>query len=222
MFQRPKRIVIGIASALVLAGCSASAQVTHTARSAIEQRLLVQALYRSLRKLEVQPLQAKSASVEFYGLRADKDFAKELTIAWLQQRNINVVGEVQSSPRKEGKKAGTMAVARSARRGLYFERPSVASLDLQMVFDPANAADLHSQLLGPALLFRRFDDAVEGNDAVGGINVHAGQIGRFIRRQLRFHRSGNRAVIDVLPGRLSGQGLASGHRQQHGQADRAK
>lgn len=88
MCQRPKRIVIGIASALVIAGCSASVQVTRTARSTIEQRLLVQALYRSLRKLEVQPLQGKSASVEFYGPTADKDFAKELTIAWLQQRNV--------------------------------------------------------------------------------------------------------------------------------------
>jgi hypothetical protein len=83
--------------ALLIAGCSASTQITHTPRSTIEQRLLVQSLDRSLQKLDTQPLQGKTVGVEFYGLTPDKDFAKEFTVAWLQERKVKIVADVQKA-----------------------------------------------------------------------------------------------------------------------------
>jgi hypothetical protein len=78
---------------LLLAGCSASTQITHTQRSSIEQRLLVRSLARSLDQLDTVVLQGKTVAVDFYGLTPDKDFAKEFCIAWLQGRRIKVVAD---------------------------------------------------------------------------------------------------------------------------------
>ena len=89
--RKPNLVWLGLP--LLLAGCSASMQITHTPRSTIEQRLLVRSLDRSLQKLDTEPLQGKTVSVEFYGLTPDKDFAREFTVAWLQERKIKVVDE---------------------------------------------------------------------------------------------------------------------------------
>lgn len=83
--------------ALLICGCSATTQVTHTPRSSIEQRLLVQSLDRALDKVDVEPLQGKTVGVEFFALTPDKDFAKEFVTAWLQTRKIKVVGDVQKA-----------------------------------------------------------------------------------------------------------------------------
>jgi hypothetical protein len=71
-------------SFLLLTGCAASAQITNTPRSSIEQELLVRALDRAMAKLDVQKLTDKTVAIEFYGLTPDKDFAREYFTAWLQ------------------------------------------------------------------------------------------------------------------------------------------
>jgi hypothetical protein len=73
-----------------LAGCAATAQITNTARSSIEQRLLVRALDRAMAGIDTQQLKDKSVTVDFYGLTPDKDFAKEYFTAWLQTRGVKI------------------------------------------------------------------------------------------------------------------------------------
>jgi hypothetical protein len=73
-----------------LAGCAATAQVTKTPRSTIEQELLVRALDRAMAGIDTQNLKDKTIAVDFYGLTADKDFAKEYFIAWLQAQRVRV------------------------------------------------------------------------------------------------------------------------------------
>jgi hypothetical protein len=80
----------------LLTGCAASAQITNTPRSSIEQRLLVSSLERALDAMDVQKFKGKTAAVDFYGLTPDKDFAKELLIAWLQAHEV----EMATDPKK--------------------------------------------------------------------------------------------------------------------------
>ncbi len=74
---------------LFLAAC-ATAQITNTARSSVEQELLVRALDRSMAKLDVHQLRDKTVTVDFYGLTPDKDFAKEYFTAWLQSQGVQI------------------------------------------------------------------------------------------------------------------------------------
>jgi hypothetical protein len=80
----------------LLAGCAASAQITNTPRSSIEQRLLVSSFDRALDAMDVQKFKGKIVTVDFYGLTPDKDFAKELLIAWLQAQGV----EMATDPKK--------------------------------------------------------------------------------------------------------------------------
>ena len=73
-----------------LAGCAATAQITNTARSSLEQELLIRALDRAMAKLDVRQLRDKTVTVDFYGLTPDKDFAKEYFTAWLQSQKIQI------------------------------------------------------------------------------------------------------------------------------------
>ncbi|HEY7216990.1 MAG TPA: hypothetical protein VH985_01260 [Candidatus Binatia bacterium] len=73
-----------------LAGCAATAQITNTPRSSIEQELLVRALERAMAGVDVQNLKDKTVAVDFYGLTPDKDFAKEYFMAWLQSQGVRV------------------------------------------------------------------------------------------------------------------------------------
>ena len=83
----------GSISFLLLAGCAASAQITNTPRSSIEQELLVRALDRAMAKLDVQQLTDKTVAIEFYGLTPDKDFAREYFTAWLQAHRVRVTSD---------------------------------------------------------------------------------------------------------------------------------
>jgi hypothetical protein len=76
--------------AFSLAGCAATAQITNTPRSSIEQQLLVRALERAMAGVDTQKLKDKTVAVDFYGLTPDKDFAKEYFIAWLQAQHVRV------------------------------------------------------------------------------------------------------------------------------------
>ena len=69
----------------LITGCSVATQITSSPRSSIEQKLLVQALERSFNALDPSLFINKTVAVEFYGLTSDKDFARELFIAWLQK-----------------------------------------------------------------------------------------------------------------------------------------
>ena len=77
-------------SVLLLAGCAVSNQITKTPRSSIEQELLVRALERALVNLDTQRFRGKTVAVDFYGLTADKDFAKEFFTAWLQSQRVRI------------------------------------------------------------------------------------------------------------------------------------
>ena len=61
----------------LLAGCAATAQITNTQRSSIEQQLLVRALERAMAGVDTQKLTDKTVAIDFYGLTPDKDFARE-------------------------------------------------------------------------------------------------------------------------------------------------
>lgn len=74
----------------LLAGCAATAQITNTARSSIEQQLLVRALERAMAGVDTQKLKDKTVAVDFYGLTPDKDFAREYFTAWLQSQHVRV------------------------------------------------------------------------------------------------------------------------------------
>ena len=67
-----------------------STQVGTTARSSIEQRLLVTSFERALATLDTHEFTGKTVTVDFFGLTADKDFAKELFTAWLQEQQVQV------------------------------------------------------------------------------------------------------------------------------------
>lgn len=77
-------------SFFLLAGCAATAQITNTPRSSIEQELLVRALDRAMAKLDTRELTNKTVMIDFYGLTPDKDFAREYFTAWLQARGVRV------------------------------------------------------------------------------------------------------------------------------------
>jgi len=80
-------------SFFLITGCAATAQITNTPRSSIEQELLVRALDRALAKLDTQKLTDKTVAIDFYGLTPDKDFAREYFTAWLQSQRVRVTSD---------------------------------------------------------------------------------------------------------------------------------
>jgi hypothetical protein len=81
---------LSLSLCLCAAGCAVSTQITNTARSSIEQKLLVRALERALNGLDASEFKGQTVAVEFYGLTPDKDFAREFFIAWLQRQRVRV------------------------------------------------------------------------------------------------------------------------------------
>jgi hypothetical protein len=84
-------------SVLLLAGCAVSKQITNTPRSSIEQQLLVRALERALVNLDTQRFREKTVAIDFYGLTADKDFAKEFFTAWLQSQRVRIAADAKQA-----------------------------------------------------------------------------------------------------------------------------
>jgi hypothetical protein len=80
----------GLIACFLLAGCAATAQITNTARSSMEQELLVRALERAMAGLDTTALKGRTVALEFYGLTSDKDFAREYFTAWLQSQQVRV------------------------------------------------------------------------------------------------------------------------------------
>ena len=74
----------------LLTGCATSIQVGNTARSSIEERLLISSFERALATLDTQEFKGKTVTVDFYGLTSDKEFAKEFFTAWLQGQQVQI------------------------------------------------------------------------------------------------------------------------------------
>lgn len=74
----------------LLTGCAVSTQISTTGRSSIEQRLLITSLERALATLDTHAFTGKTVTVDFFGLTADKDFAKEFFTAWLQEQQVQI------------------------------------------------------------------------------------------------------------------------------------
>jgi len=53
----------------------------------------VRALERALANLDTQRLRGKTVAIDFDGLTADKDFAKEFFTAWLQSQRVRIAAE---------------------------------------------------------------------------------------------------------------------------------
>jgi hypothetical protein len=81
---------------VALAGC-ATVQVINTARSSIEERLLISSLERALAALSVESLQGKTVAIDFYGLTSDKDFAKEFCTAWLRGKQVHLATDAREA-----------------------------------------------------------------------------------------------------------------------------
>ena len=81
---------------VALAGC-ATVQVTNTARSSIEERLLISSLERALAALSIESLQGKTVAIDFYGLTSDKDFAKEFCTAWLRGKQVHLATDAREA-----------------------------------------------------------------------------------------------------------------------------
>lgn len=77
-------------SLLSFEGCAVTTQITNTSRSSIEEKLLMSALERALSGLNTEQFRGKTVAVDFYGLSADKDFAKAFFIAWLQSHQVQI------------------------------------------------------------------------------------------------------------------------------------
>jgi len=74
----------------LLTGCATSNQVSNTARSSIEERLLISSFEQALARLDTQEFKGKTVTVDFYGLTSDKDFAKEFFTAWLEEQQVQI------------------------------------------------------------------------------------------------------------------------------------
>ncbi len=80
-----------MALAFLAVGCSAT-RVTLTARSGLEQELLVRSLERAVARVDVSGFTGgKRVAVELYALTKDQAFAKEFVTAQLEARGVTVV-----------------------------------------------------------------------------------------------------------------------------------
>jgi len=100
----------------LVTACSLSTQITNTARSSIEERLLVRALDRAMMALNTERLKGKTVVVDFYGLSPDKDFAREYFTAWLQSQQV----QIASDPKKAQLRLKVFAPFLAVDRGQSF------------------------------------------------------------------------------------------------------
>jgi hypothetical protein len=80
-------------SCLLMAGCAVSTQVTTTARSSIEQQLLVRSLERAVAQLDVERFIDKRVYLTLFSLTPDQMFAKAFVSAQLEQRGLYIVSD---------------------------------------------------------------------------------------------------------------------------------
>jgi hypothetical protein len=80
-----------LAATSILASACTTVRVTATARSSVEQRLLVRSLERAVARLTIAPLEGKSVRVQLFALTGDQMFAEEFLRARLEARGVRVV-----------------------------------------------------------------------------------------------------------------------------------
>jgi hypothetical protein len=77
------------AATLLLVGCT-TVRVTPTARSSVEQRLLVRSLERAAVSLDVTPLVGRVARLQLFSLTKDQAFAREFFRVRLERRGLRI------------------------------------------------------------------------------------------------------------------------------------
>jgi hypothetical protein len=81
--------LIASACALAAAGCT-TVQITATARSSVEQRLLTHALARAAAQIDIAPLAGRLVKLELFALGNDQAFAREFLRAQLETRGVRI------------------------------------------------------------------------------------------------------------------------------------
>lgn len=79
-----------LAVVLAVASACTTVRITGTARSSIEQRLLVRSLERAAASLDPEPLLGRVIRLELFGLTSDHVFARDFFRARLEQRGVRV------------------------------------------------------------------------------------------------------------------------------------
>jgi hypothetical protein len=82
---------------LWVSGCSVSARVSTSHRSAIEQMLLARSLERSIAQLNVAQFSGKTVALEVYGLTRDAAFAEELIAAGMQEQGLKLASNLKTA-----------------------------------------------------------------------------------------------------------------------------
>jgi hypothetical protein len=83
-------MILSVGALLLTSACAVSTQITNTPRSTVEQRLLVRAMERAIAGLDAQQFKGKTVTIDFFGLTADKGFAKEFVTAWFQSQGVRI------------------------------------------------------------------------------------------------------------------------------------
>ena len=80
---------VALLLALLTGACSVSP--THTGRSAIEQELIVRSIERAIASLDTSKLLGRKVALEIFGLNDDREFARQMLLARLRVRGVEVV-----------------------------------------------------------------------------------------------------------------------------------
>jgi hypothetical protein len=89
--SRAARLVLLAVVAALSAGCATGRDVTRTARSGVEQEILVRSLERAVAGLDLRSVQDRRVALDIYGLTKDVDFAREYLVAAMEARGVRVV-----------------------------------------------------------------------------------------------------------------------------------
>lgn len=81
-------LISGLAS-----GCAAASRFTPTPRSGVEQQLISRSLERAVSKIDARPFQGKRVWLELFGLAGDREFARELIIASLREKGVQIANQ---------------------------------------------------------------------------------------------------------------------------------
>jgi hypothetical protein len=87
---RAWRSVVAVATVLAVSAACTTVRLTATARSSVEQRLLVRSLERAAAHLDMGPLLGRLVRIELFGLTSDHVFARDFFRARLEERGLRV------------------------------------------------------------------------------------------------------------------------------------
>jgi hypothetical protein len=82
--------MVAIAIVLAVSAACTTVRLTATARSSVEQRLLVRSLERAAARLDTAPLLGRLVRIELFGLTSDHVFARDFVRARLEGRGLHV------------------------------------------------------------------------------------------------------------------------------------